>query len=95
MPTDTPLGTKLNRGLEESQGWLCQKMDDDDWYGSRFLETMVSAFMQNRLKLCRPAIAFLFSFLFFVVGTNDGFHQSMSHNVFFIQFNMSNALYIP
>lgn len=65
MPPGTPLGTKLNRGVEEAQGWLCQKMDDDDWYGSRFLETMVSAFMQSRLKLCRPAIAFLPSFLFF------------------------------
>jgi glycosyltransferase involved in cell wall biosynthesis len=65
MPTGTPLGTKLNRGIETAQGWLCQKMDDDDWYGPRFLETMVSTFMQSRLKLCRPAIAFLPSFLFF------------------------------
>jgi Phosphotransferase enzyme family/Glycosyl transferase family 2 len=33
MPAGTPLGTKLNRGIEEAQGWVCQKMDDDDWYG--------------------------------------------------------------
>ena len=65
MPADTPLGTKLNRGVEEARGWLCQKMDDDDWYGCRFVETMVSAFMRSRSKVCRPAIAFLPSFLFF------------------------------
>src|SRR5215831_526279 len=36
MPADTPLGTKLNQGIQEARGWLCQKMDDDDWYGRRF-----------------------------------------------------------
>lgn len=80
MPTGTPLGTKLNCGLEEAQGWLCQKMDDDDWYGSCFLETMVSAFMQSRLKLCRPAIAFLFSFLFFEVARWE-VRRSVGNNV--------------
>src|SRR4051794_33498707 len=28
----TPLGTKLNAGVEAADGRFCQKMDDDDWY---------------------------------------------------------------
>ena len=79
VPPGTPLGTKLNLGIEEAQGWLCQKMDDDDWYGSRFLETMVSAFMQSRLKVCRPAIAFLPSFLFFELACWE-VRQSVGNN---------------
>ena len=27
VPPGTPLGTKLNLGLGEARGWLCQKMD--------------------------------------------------------------------
>src|SRR6476620_4574678 len=39
----TPLGTKLNRGVEVSGGALCQKMDDDDRYAPNFLQHMVNA----------------------------------------------------
>ena len=79
MPPGTPLGTKLNRGVEEAQGWLCQKMDDDDWYGCRFLETMVAALMRSRQKICRPVIAFLPSFLFFELARWE-VRRSISNN---------------
>src|SRR5262245_6508906 len=79
MPAGTPLGTKLNRGIEGAHGWLCQKIDDD-WYGCRFLETMVSAFMQSRVKVCRPVIAFLPSFLFFELARWE-IRRSIGNNV--------------
>jgi glycosyltransferase involved in cell wall biosynthesis len=62
----TPLGSKLNLGCAEAGGALCQKMDDDDWYGPLFLERMVSTFLESAWQsTCRPAIAFLTPFLFF------------------------------
>ncbi len=64
----TPLGTKLNRGVEVARGPLCQKMDDDDWYAPRFMETMISSLLESRREVCRPAIAFLMPFLFFDVA---------------------------
>src|SRR5262249_44944589 len=36
----TPLGTKLNMGMTAANGYLCCKMDDDDWYGPGFVRTM-------------------------------------------------------
>jgi glycosyltransferase involved in cell wall biosynthesis len=62
---DTPLGTKLNRGVEQAGGTLCQKMDDDDWYAPRFLEVMVSAVLASRASVSRPTFAYLTPFLFF------------------------------
>jgi glycosyltransferase involved in cell wall biosynthesis len=64
-PPGTPLGTKLNRGLELGQGELCQKVDDDDWYGPAFIESMVGAWLRSRSKLCRPQVAYLAPILFF------------------------------
>jgi glycosyltransferase involved in cell wall biosynthesis len=61
----TPLGTKLNLGVAEARGPLCQKMDDDDWYGPRFLERMVSTFWASWQDACRPTLAYLRPFLFF------------------------------
>src|SRR4051812_48023145 len=61
----TPLGTKLNAGVQAAEGWFCQKMDDDDWYAPRFLETMVSAVLTSWQTVCRPTLAFLMPFLFF------------------------------
>jgi glycosyltransferase involved in cell wall biosynthesis len=61
----TPLGTKLNLGLEAARGRLCQKMDDDDWYAPRFLETMVRSVLASWRVVCRPTLAFLRPFLFF------------------------------
>src|SRR4051794_29626556 len=46
LPGGTPLGTKLNAGLEQASGPLCLKMDDDDWYGPLFLKTMVEALIR-------------------------------------------------
>jgi glycosyltransferase involved in cell wall biosynthesis len=63
----TPLGVKLNRGVQAGQGRLCMKMDDDDWYGPAYLETMVSALRAHSSVVCRPTIAFLCEFLFFDV----------------------------
>jgi glycosyltransferase involved in cell wall biosynthesis len=67
VASDTALGAKLNAGVERSNGSLCQKMDDDDWYGSTFLERMVSAVAKSQANVCRPTIAFLMPFLFFDV----------------------------
>ncbi len=64
----TPLGTKLNRGIGEARGRLCQKMDDDDWYGPTFVETMVGAVLDSWRVACRPTVAFLMGFLFFDVA---------------------------
>lgn len=52
----TPLGTKLNRGIESSSGALCQKMDDDDWYAPDFLEHMVGAWRKSQRYLSFPVI---------------------------------------
>ena len=62
------LTAALNRGLSEARGPICQKMDDDDWYAPRFLETMVSAFRDNARVVCRPTLAFLMPFLFFDIA---------------------------
>jgi glycosyltransferase involved in cell wall biosynthesis len=68
MPPGTPLGTKLNAGVEQANGSLCQKMDDDDWYAATFLETMASAVRHSHQLVCRPTVAFLMPFLFFEVA---------------------------
>jgi glycosyltransferase involved in cell wall biosynthesis len=64
----TPLGAKLNHGLDVARGPLCQKMDDDDWYAPRFLETMVAAMQRSWAAVCRPTLSFLMPFLFFDVA---------------------------
>jgi glycosyltransferase involved in cell wall biosynthesis len=69
LNTVTPLGTKLNLGLSAGRGPLCLKMDDDDWYASRFLENMVNAVMARSVRICRPTIAFLAPFFFFDVAS--------------------------
>ncbi len=51
-----------------ARGPLCQKMDDDDWYAPRFLETMIDSVVANRQQVCRPTLAFLMPFLFFDVA---------------------------
>jgi len=68
VPPGTPLGTKLNHGVALSQGALCHKMDDDDWYAPLFLETMVSTLLSTQAVVCRPTLAFLMPFLFFDVA---------------------------
>jgi glycosyltransferase involved in cell wall biosynthesis len=68
MPPATPLGTKLNAGVEVARGQWCQKMDDDDCYSPRFLQTMISAVADTQRVVCCPVIAFLTPFLFFDVA---------------------------
>src|SRR4051812_15384682 len=53
----TPLGSKLNRGVQESRGLLCQKMDDDDWYGPDFLERIIGAWRRSQRYVSWPVIA--------------------------------------
>jgi glycosyltransferase involved in cell wall biosynthesis len=65
MTPGTPLGEKLNRGVETARGQFCQKMDDDDWYAPLFLERMVATILESRREVCRPSLAFLMPFLFF------------------------------
>jgi glycosyltransferase involved in cell wall biosynthesis len=76
----TPLGTKLNRGVSEARGPLCQKMDDDDWYAPHFLETMVAALLTGSQVVCRPTVAFLTPFLFFDVARWE-VRRSVPNNV--------------
>jgi glycosyltransferase involved in cell wall biosynthesis len=80
LATPTPLGTKLNHGIEASSGWLCQKMDDDDWYAPQFLERMVQRVLDSRAQLCRPTITFLHSFLFFEVAPWE-LRRSVANNI--------------
>lgn len=68
MEPGTPLGTKLNAGVELAKGTLCQKMDDDDWYAPTFMEKMTAAVLAAQAEVCRPTIAFLVPFLFFDVA---------------------------
>ena len=68
VPTGTPIGDKLNHGLDAARGVWCQKMDDDDWYGPGFLPAMIEAVMDHRKDVCRPAVAFLMPYLFFEVS---------------------------
>jgi glycosyltransferase involved in cell wall biosynthesis len=79
VPPGMQLGTKLNCGVEQANGELCQKMDDDDWYASGFLQAMVSAVLDDRKEVCRPAVAILNPFLFFEVAKWE-IRRSAKHN---------------
>lgn len=59
------IGAKLNAGIETARGHLCQKMDDDDWYGPRFLERLVERRLAVQSDLCLPLMTFMMPFLFF------------------------------
>ncbi len=65
LPPGTPLGSKLNAGIEHARGRLIQKMDDDDWYGPGYLTAMVAALDERWRIACRPTLVFLSPFLFF------------------------------
>jgi glycosyltransferase involved in cell wall biosynthesis len=79
LPPGTPLGTKLNAGVEQANGTLCQKMDDDDWYAATFQETMIAAVLDSHKLVCRPTVAFLVPFLFFEVARWE-IRQSHANN---------------
>jgi glycosyltransferase involved in cell wall biosynthesis len=61
----TPIGAKLNRGVSEARGLLCQKWDDDDWYAPGFLEAMVSGYRRHNAVICRPAVVYQLRSLWF------------------------------
>jgi glycosyltransferase involved in cell wall biosynthesis len=63
----TALGTKLNLGCEAARGTICVKMDDDDWYAPRYVETMVERLETSNGRTCRPTMAYLTPFRFFDV----------------------------
>jgi hypothetical protein len=65
MPPGTPLGSKLNAGIERARGYLIQKMDDDDWYGPEFLDGTIGALAASWETICQPTLVFLSPFLFF------------------------------
>lgn len=76
----TPLGTKLNHGVSAARGTLCQKMDDDDWYAPRFLETMVSTLLDNQAVVCQPVVACLMGFLLFDLARWE-IRESIERNI--------------
>jgi len=53
----TPLGEKLNIGASLATGQFLHKMDDDDWYGAHFLETMLRRIAMEWEVACTPALA--------------------------------------
>lgn len=65
VPPGTPLGVKLNHGVDAARGRLCMKMDDDDWYAPEYLATSVDALLESERRFCRPAVVFHMGFLFF------------------------------
>jgi glycosyltransferase involved in cell wall biosynthesis len=64
----TPLGSKLNIGIENSSGSILQKIDDDDYYAPGFLETSVTRIRRSR---SRRAIAGWDSFLIMLAGSPE------------------------
>ncbi|MFN8591225.1 MAG: glycosyltransferase [Thermomicrobiales bacterium] len=65
VPPGTPLGSKLNAGIDIARGGVIQKMDDDDWYGPDFLMATMGALLANWREVCQPTLVFLSPFLFF------------------------------
>ncbi len=64
-PAGTSIGAKLNTGIENARGPLCQKMDDDDWYSPRFLDVMIARRAEAMSDVCAPTLTFVMPFLFF------------------------------
>jgi hypothetical protein len=62
---DTPLGTKLNLGIDVARGAVCLKIDDDDWYGSTYAETMIGRLIQDWADGERAALVVAVPFLIF------------------------------
>ena len=62
------------------RGAWCQKMDDDDRYGPRYLPAMMATIAAHREMVCRPVLAFLAPFLFFEVARWE-VRRSMVNNL--------------
>jgi glycosyltransferase involved in cell wall biosynthesis len=59
----TPLGRKLNLGVEQARGSIIQKLDDDDYYHPEFLERAVAALPPDPSH--RPLVAWDCFMVFF------------------------------
>ncbi|GAC1470969.1 MAG: hypothetical protein PVSMB7_22280 [Chloroflexota bacterium] len=59
VPEGTPLGTKMNIGVEEARGELCQKWDDDDFYAPNFLNALTTAMLDRREVVGDAAIGYM------------------------------------
>jgi glycosyltransferase involved in cell wall biosynthesis len=64
----TPLGEKLNAGASLATGHFLHKMDDDDWYGAHFLETMRRRIEMEWEVTCTPALAYVQPVHFFSIA---------------------------
>jgi glycosyltransferase involved in cell wall biosynthesis len=62
----TPTGTKLNLGIDSSNGTILQKLDDDDYYRPDFLETSA-----GRLQSCAAPDAIVAWACFLVIVAGD------------------------
>ncbi|HEX3722516.1 MAG TPA: glycosyltransferase family A protein [Nitrolancea sp.] len=80
QPNGSTIGAKLNAGIEIARGPLCQKMDDDDWYASNFLETMVNRRLRAETNFCHPTMTFVMPFLFFELSAWE-IRRSIPNNV--------------
>jgi len=64
VPPGTSQGMKLNRGMEAARGAIIQKLDDDDWYHPRFVESTVAALR----RAAEPALVGMGRFLVLIAG---------------------------
>lgn len=80
LPHGSSIGAKLNAGVEQARGFLCQKMDDDDWYAPRFLETLVERRQRAQHDVCQPSMTFMMPFLFFELAPWE-IRRSIDRNV--------------
>jgi glycosyltransferase involved in cell wall biosynthesis len=67
----TPIGTKLNIGIERSSGTIIQKLDDDDYYHPTFLRHTSEALIAHST---RNAMVAADTFLVLVLGQPNLFH---------------------
>ncbi len=64
LPAPTPIGTKLNIGIEQARGKILQKLDDDDYYHADFLSTAVARLASS----VKPAVITWDCFLVLIAG---------------------------
>ena len=65
VDSDTPLGTKLNIGVEASAGSIIQRMDDDDWYGPDYIQTFLDRRSEVEADRWCPSLLVCAPFTFF------------------------------
>lgn len=58
---DVPLGTCLNEGIQRAQYPYIAKMDDDDYYGSQYLQEIMTTFESQPCEVvCKKSIFYYF-----------------------------------